>query len=358
MADREELMEAALEVYPEGLALLDIAGKVVFWNRAAEVVTGFGRSSVVGSELPQALEALVDCRDYEGSPEPRNGPQLGRGSLVHAQHAQGRDIAAICRKMILRDDLGARIGTAAVFHPSERTTALPHGDTSDGSEVQESLEEMKDRLETAFELFVHEGVSLGVLWVTVDQAVELKRTHGARACEAMLESVERTLANALRPGEEIGRWGNEEFLILSQEGRGEVLANHAQVLVGIARTADFRWWGDRVIVTASVGVAEAESGDELAEVLKRAQEAMEASVHAGGNHVTLCNGEAGMFAIVGILIVFGAVIGGFLMEKGHMAVLLQPAELLIIAGAAIGTLLVANPLHILKGIAGRSDRAW
>jgi len=57
-----------------------------------------------------------------------------------------------------------------------------------------------------------------------------------------------------------------------------------------------------------------------------------------------------MFAIVGILVVFGAVIGGFLMEKGHMAVLIQPAELLIIAGASTGTLLVANPIHILKGI--------
>lgn len=58
-----------------------------------------------------------------------------------------------------------------------------------------------------------------------------------------------------------------------------------------------------------------------------------------------------MFAIVGIVLVFCAVVGGFLMEKGHLAVLLQPAELLIIAGAATGTLLVANPLHILKGIA-------
>ncbi len=58
-----------------------------------------------------------------------------------------------------------------------------------------------------------------------------------------------------------------------------------------------------------------------------------------------------MFAIVGIVLVFCAVIGGFLMEKGHLAVLVQPAELLIIAGASAGTLLVANPIHILKGIA-------
>jgi chemotaxis protein MotA len=58
-----------------------------------------------------------------------------------------------------------------------------------------------------------------------------------------------------------------------------------------------------------------------------------------------------MFAIVGILVVFGSVLGGFLMEKGNIHVLLQPAELLIIAGAASGTLLSANPAHIIKAIA-------
>lgn len=57
-----------------------------------------------------------------------------------------------------------------------------------------------------------------------------------------------------------------------------------------------------------------------------------------------------MFAIIGIVVVFGCVIGGFLMEKGHIAVLIQPAELLIIGGAAAGTVLVANPLRIMKKI--------
>jgi chemotaxis protein MotA len=58
-----------------------------------------------------------------------------------------------------------------------------------------------------------------------------------------------------------------------------------------------------------------------------------------------------MIAIVGIFIVFAAILSGFLMEKGHILVLLQPAEFLIIAGAASGTLLVANPIRILKAIA-------
>jgi chemotaxis protein MotA len=59
-----------------------------------------------------------------------------------------------------------------------------------------------------------------------------------------------------------------------------------------------------------------------------------------------------MFSIVGILLVFACVITGFLMEKGKLAVLIQPAELVTIGGAAIGTVLAANPMHILKKLVG------
>ncbi len=58
-----------------------------------------------------------------------------------------------------------------------------------------------------------------------------------------------------------------------------------------------------------------------------------------------------MFAIIGIVVTFGAVLGGYLMEHGNLRVLMQPAELLIIGGAGAGTVLIANPLHILKQIA-------
>ncbi|HEY0308457.1 MAG TPA: flagellar motor stator protein MotA [Acidobacteriaceae bacterium] len=58
-----------------------------------------------------------------------------------------------------------------------------------------------------------------------------------------------------------------------------------------------------------------------------------------------------MFSIIGILVVFGSVAAGYLMEKGKIAVLLQPSELIMIGGAAIGTVLTANPIRILKKIA-------
>ena len=63
-----------------------------------------------------------------------------------------------------------------------------------------------------------------------------------------------------------------------------------------------------------------------------------------------------MFPIIGIVVVFGAIIAGYLMEHGKLMVLMQPAELVIIFGAAVGTVLIANPLPVvmqmIKGIAG------
>jgi chemotaxis protein MotA len=57
-----------------------------------------------------------------------------------------------------------------------------------------------------------------------------------------------------------------------------------------------------------------------------------------------------MFAIIGILIVFGAIAGGFLMEKGLLLVLVQPAEIVIIAGSAVGTFLTANPPSLITRV--------
>jgi chemotaxis protein MotA len=63
-----------------------------------------------------------------------------------------------------------------------------------------------------------------------------------------------------------------------------------------------------------------------------------------------------VFTIIGIAVVIGAIIGGYLMEHGHLAVLYQPAELVIIGGAALGTIFIANPMRVIikmfKGILG------
>jgi chemotaxis protein MotA len=57
-----------------------------------------------------------------------------------------------------------------------------------------------------------------------------------------------------------------------------------------------------------------------------------------------------MTAILGILVVLGSVIGGFLAEGGHLVILYQPIEMLIIFGAALGAFLIASPLSVVKDV--------
>ena len=285
MADRMELLEAALDSLAEGVALADHEGRAVLWSRAAETITGFTSGDIVGRSVRDMLDALVVGGAQQWIRQTDSENAMGRGSLVRVQHKVGHEIPLMARVLVLRDGLGVRIGTGVVFHPAESIDALPHGESGENS-IGENQVELEDRLAAMHEDFLRSDIPLGVLWVTVDQARVFRQTHGIRACDAMLEKVGRTLAGGMKPAEEIGRWGDDEFLVLSHERNTPMLAAHAQMLAGLARTTDFRWWGDRASLTLSIGAAQAERGEPLAGLLERAQAAMLASLRVGGNHVT------------------------------------------------------------------------
>jgi GGDEF domain-containing protein len=292
VTERLELIEATLDCHPEGIALLGLECGVMVWNRSAEAITGHSGMDLIGRPLPAELQSLLPGCSESGQPQPGASLQPERGRLLHIHHRLGHELPIIARIMVLRDGLGKRIGTAIVFHPAENLDALPHGEQSEeGISEETNQADFEDRLGALFEDFASGGLPFGVLWVTVDQAHELRKTHGAGACEAMLKVVERSLAHGLRPGEELRHWGDDEFLILSHERTAQMLANHAQLLAGLARTADFRWWGDRAPLTVSIGAAQADHAGTLADLLEHAKAAMLSSFHAGGNRITLAPGD-------------------------------------------------------------------
>jgi len=59
-----------------------------------------------------------------------------------------------------------------------------------------------------------------------------------------------------------------------------------------------------------------------------------------------------MIVIVGFIVVSAAVAGGYIMEHGNLSLLVQPAEFVIIAGAAFGAFLIASPMRVIKSTAG------
>ena len=55
-----------------------------------------------------------------------------------------------------------------------------------------------------------------------------------------------------------------------------------------------------------------------------------------------------MSFVIGIVIAMGCMLGGFASVGGHLGVLWQPAEFIVICGSALGTFIVANPLSTIK----------
>jgi len=289
MSERSELLEATMDCHPEGVALMGKLCTVVLWNPAAEAITGFRALDLLGRPAPEELRPLLNWSGGPMGSESR--PEQATGCLFHTRHKLGHALSVFSRMMVLRDEMGSRIGTAFIFHPAESLDALPQGERTEGASAGTNQADFEDRLSVLFDDFLHGGLPFGVLWITVDQAHDLRKTHGAGACESMLEKVGRALAHGLRPGEEMVRWGDDEFLVLSHERTAEMLAAHAQTLAGLARTADFRWWGDRTELTVSIGAAQADIDGTLIGLLERAKAAMFTSFHAGGNRIKAAPGE-------------------------------------------------------------------
>ncbi len=67
MTDRTELLEAALDSLPDGIALVGAEGEVIFWNQAAQGITGYAAIDVLALPLPEGLKPLLFEEDQNGT---------------------------------------------------------------------------------------------------------------------------------------------------------------------------------------------------------------------------------------------------------------------------------------------------
>lgn len=63
-----------------------------------------------------------------------------------------------------------------------------------------------------------------------------------------------------------------------------------------------------------------------------------------------------MFVVIGICVVIGCVLGGYIMEGGNLSLLVQPAEGVIIFGAALGAFIISSPMKVIKATVGSIGR--
>jgi diguanylate cyclase (GGDEF)-like protein/PAS domain S-box-containing protein len=277
--DLTEILEAALGAFEECIGVLDADSRVLFWNHAAAAISGYQSAEMLARELPVGF--------YHEDRHPQAHHDFGfaeRPLPVHLLHHQGHTFPAMLRRTALRNSLGKRAGTLLRFHSTDEIDALPHGEAEEDGvlehHIQQSQAGLEQRLDVAWQEWRSAAVPFGLMWLTVDQAATLRRTHGRDACEAMLGIVERTLLHGLEHAEVLGRWGAHEFLVLCLEQTAETLEARARHLRETASTTEFRWWGDRIAISVSIGAAQAEKDETLSRLLIRAQGKMQSMLGA------------------------------------------------------------------------------
>jgi GGDEF domain-containing protein len=280
MSFQADILEATLHQMDEAIVIVDCCSNVLFWNQAASSLTGYDSSDVLAHPCPNLIATQSISND---SPS-------GKPSSVALKHKCGHIIPAMLRIFNLQSATREAAGKAMLFYPIEQLEPANSDESSGPADLKRSHAEMSDRIEAAHHQWRTSGIPFGLLRIVVDQAESLRITHGGEACESMMRTVQQTLNRQLKPAEIIARWDTAEFLLLSHERTSEQIDEHALHLAGMARTADFRWWGDRVNLTVSIGAAFAAEGHTLNSLLGAALGAMHSATYAGGNQVIHARG--------------------------------------------------------------------
>jgi PAS domain S-box-containing protein len=284
-----EILRSALEGLDIGVCATDNNQKIVYWNQAAEKISGYTRGEVIGHSSKDNLlmysakdGALHDTADYQGQNLSDSAEPLS--SSLYLSHRHGHRIHVQVKTIALRDQNGDVAGVIEYFWPTEG------GDPWGKQSVAESYlsrEVLELRLRRLLGVAANGGACFGIARLDVDQAGSLRRTHGREAYLAMLDIVEETLHGGLYPSDISGRWTDTDFIVVTQVRTLTALQHHAQMLGDLCRSSDFRWWGDKIGITLSVGGSMVVPGESAEEVLARVDSALNQSKEDGGNRVTM-----------------------------------------------------------------------
>ena len=295
-----EIYRAVLECAPVGVYVVDRQRRIVFWNSAAERITGYLGQEVIGHFCHDNL--LMHC-DQEsnilcGGNCPMASTMLDgqpRDANVFLLHKDGQRIPVRVRAVPVRDEFEAVVGSAEFFERSTFGAAgMPdrrrHAGNAHG-EIPEFVDRaaMSALVGEALAGFTGCGERFGILCAGIDKAVELRHTDGCHAVGAVLHAAGQTMAAGIRPSDTVGLWNEQDgrFLVLIAGGDAAALTVCAERLRRLVKVAAVPWWGEHLRVTLSVGGTLVCPGDTVESLLERASQALETCQAQGSDSVSV-----------------------------------------------------------------------
>ena len=283
----------------EGAYIVDLQRRVRFWNTAAERISGFSAEEMVGQCCADGLLMSVDgggcslCQSRCPLVHTMQDQQL-RHASVYMHHKFGHRIAVNVRCISIQDEQGRAIGAMELFSNTTPNSALDQEmDLLRNELYRDPLTGVYNRryMDHILDLHIYQAErldhALGLLFIDLDHFKNINDQYGHNAGDLTLKTLAKTIANAIRPGDILGRWGGEEFLVVLPRVDAAELATVAARIGALIRTSHIHAETHDLQTTASVGGTLLAPKDDAACLVARADAAMYRAKTKGRNRYVI-----------------------------------------------------------------------
>ena len=288
-----------LDVIKESALLLDPDRKVIFWNKAAERLTGFRKEDIMGSAWSDNILVHEDeeGQDLSGGEFPlllTLEDKSPRKAEIFVRHRGGFRIPVSLWTLPFEDEKGEVVGAIELFseiNPERnirvRMEELERNALLDPLTKVPSRRHLETELAALFSLWEKRRVPFGVLFLDIDHFKRFNDTWGHDVGDLVLAAVGKALLASVRPFDILGRWGGEEFVGLFPNVTTDLLETISERLRSVVEKTELETGGEKLSVTLSIGGTSAVRGDTASEIVKRADALMYESKKAGRNRITI-----------------------------------------------------------------------
>ena len=281
----------------DGAYFVDKNRRIMFWNKAAERITGYTADEIVGKDCPGSG---LNHIDEEGRPLCQVGCPLfatnvdgkHRNERVFVRHKDGYRVPLQVNIFPIIQN-GEILGSIELFTQDsptryednliEHLSGIAMHDALTGLPNRRYLESFLNYKLTQFERF---GKNYAVMFADIDNFSDFNNTYGHEAGDLVLGNIASTIKKNMRKDDLIGRWGGEEIVGIYTIGaayEAPIIADKFRMMVG---HTEIDHEGESLKVTVSVGVTVGKTGDTAESVVERADHLMYQSKEAGKNKVT------------------------------------------------------------------------
>jgi diguanylate cyclase (GGDEF)-like protein/PAS domain S-box-containing protein len=305
-----QLEHAVLDQLPDGVCYVDQGLRVAYWNRTAERLTGYAATEVVGSLCREKVPLHVDGEGASMSEADcplvatlRDGKERQADLWIHCK--DGRRLEVLVRLTAMRDaESGEIVGVIQVFSDntpviqvfSDNTprTASHERFRHEGEDALLDLPTslpnrryLEDELVTRLEDLDLHGTPFGILLCGLNDLIEVRAAHGPGTADELIRAVADALASSSRPMDALGRWGDEEFLVIIRNVGRAGLKQAAERLRALIRKTEAVSPLGGVTASACIGGVVARRGEAADALIERAGRMLTESHGAGKNHVKI-----------------------------------------------------------------------